>query len=88
MFDLFLNHFIKKNTLFLCHQYLYSFLDALITQQSSPEEAYRKFDEIASRHTEILRKTTKRVQEARESHDDVAVKKAVGEYEDTLERYY
>ena len=61
-------------------------MDALITQQSSPEEAYRKFDELASRHTEILRKATKRVQEARESHDDVSVKKAVAEYEETLDR--
>ncbi|XP_046680975.1 tetratricopeptide repeat protein 30A [Homalodisca vitripennis] len=67
--------------------YLYDFLDALITQQSSPEEAYRKFDELASRHTDVLRKATRRVQEARESHNDAAVKKAVTEYEDTLDRY-
>ncbi|XP_039281409.1 tetratricopeptide repeat protein 30A [Nilaparvata lugens] len=67
--------------------YLYDFLDALITQQSSPEEAYRKFDEIASRHTESLRKATKRVQEAREMHEDSAMKKAVADYEDTLEKY-
>ncbi|KAG8321250.1 Tetratricopeptide repeat protein 30A [Homalodisca vitripennis] len=66
--------------------YLYDFLDALITQQSSPEEAYRKFDELASRHTDVLRKATRRVQEARESHNDAAVKKAVTEYEDTLDR--
>lgn len=65
---------------------MYDFLDALITQQSSPEEAYRKFDELASRHTDVLRKATKRVQEARDSHNDAAVKKAVTEYEDTLDR--
>uniref|UniRef100_A0A1B6E2P5 Tetratricopeptide repeat protein 30 n=1 Tax=Clastoptera arizonana TaxID=38151 RepID=A0A1B6E2P5_9HEMI len=67
--------------------FLHSFLDGLITQQSSPEEAYRKFDEISSRYTEILRKTSKRVQEARALQDDAVVKKTVGEYEDTLERY-
>ncbi|XP_069689737.1 intraflagellar transport protein 70A isoform X2 [Periplaneta americana] len=67
--------------------YLYNFLDALITQQTSPEEAYRKFDEIASKHTETLRKLTKQVQEARQNHDDESVKRAVGEYEDALERY-
>ncbi|GFG31358.1 hypothetical protein Cfor_12925, partial [Coptotermes formosanus] len=67
--------------------YLYNFLDAVITQQTSPEEAYRKFDEIASKHTETLRKLTKQVQEARQNHDDEAVKRAVGEYEDALERY-
>ncbi|CAB4062878.1 TTC30 [Lepeophtheirus salmonis] len=39
--------------------HLYDFLEALITQQTSPEEAYRKFDVIASKHTEQLRKCTK-----------------------------
>lgn len=55
-------------------------------QHSAPEEAYRKLDDIASRHTEALRKLTKRVQEARQNHDDEAVKRVVTEYEDTLER--
>ncbi|XP_076234941.1 tetratricopeptide repeat domain 30 isoform X2 [Calliopsis andreniformis] len=67
--------------------YLYDFLDALITQQTSPEEAYRKFDDLGNKHMEILRKATKRVQEARLNHDDVAVKKAVNDYEEALERY-
>ncbi|XP_023288134.1 tetratricopeptide repeat protein 30A isoform X2 [Orussus abietinus] len=67
--------------------YLYDFLDALITQQTSPEEAYRKFDDLANKHTEALRKATKQVQEARLNHDDNAVKKAVNDYEDALDRY-
>ncbi|OXU25665.1 hypothetical protein TSAR_014145 [Trichomalopsis sarcophagae] len=67
--------------------YLYDFLDALITQQTSPEEAYRKFDDLANKHTEVLRKATKQVQEARLNHDENAVKKAVNDYEDALERY-
>ncbi|KAJ8674102.1 hypothetical protein QAD02_005364 [Eretmocerus hayati] len=67
--------------------YLYEFLDALITQQTSPEEAYKKFDDLATKHTEVLRKATKRVQEARLNHDEPAVKKAVNDYEDALERY-
>ncbi|XP_033226934.1 tetratricopeptide repeat protein 30A isoform X2 [Belonocnema kinseyi] len=67
--------------------YMYDFLDALITQQTSPEEAYRKFDDLANKHTESLRKSTKQVQEARLNHDDNAVKKAVNDYEESLERY-
>ncbi|XP_078034485.1 tetratricopeptide repeat domain 30 isoform X1 [Augochlora pura] len=67
--------------------YLYDFLDALITQQTSPEEAYRKFDDLGNKHMEILSKATKRVQEARLNHDDNAVKKAVTDYEEALERY-
>ena len=67
--------------------HLYDFLEALITQQTSPDEAYRKFDAIASKHTEQLRKYTKQVQEARNQHDDEAVKRAINEYEDALGRY-
>ena len=67
--------------------HLYDFLEALITQQTSPDEAYRKFDAIASKHTEQLRKFTKQVQEARNQHDDEAVKRAINEYEDALGRY-
>nr|XP_027228889.1 tetratricopeptide repeat protein 30A-like [Penaeus vannamei] len=67
--------------------HLFDFLDALITQQTSPSEAYRKFDELGSRHIELLRKLTKVVQEARQNHDDDQVKNAVNEYEEVLERY-
>ncbi|ELU05516.1 hypothetical protein CAPTEDRAFT_145766 [Capitella teleta] len=67
--------------------YLYDFLEAVITRQTSPEEAYRKLDEMASKQTEALRKLTKQVQEARQNHDDEAVKKAVNEYDEALERY-
>ncbi|KAH3867173.1 hypothetical protein DPMN_030298 [Dreissena polymorpha] len=66
--------------------YLYDFLEAVITRQTSPEEAYRKLDEMATKQTETLRKLTKQVQEARTNHDDEAVKKAVNEYDEALER--
>jgi len=56
-------------------------------QQSAPEEAYRKLDEIASRLTKSLTKITKRVEEARVAQDDDTVKKALAEYEETLEKY-
>ena len=59
----------------------------MITQQTAPEEAYRKLDDLANKHTETLRKATKQVQEARLNHDEVAVKKAVNDYEDALDRY-
>ena len=45
--------------------YLYEFLDALITQQTSPEEAYQRFDELAARHTDALRRQAKQIAEAR-----------------------
>lgn len=67
--------------------YLYDFLEAVITRQTSPEEAYRKLDDMASKQTEQLRKLTKDVQEARQSHDDEAVKRKVNEYDECLDRY-
>ncbi|XP_055507199.1 tetratricopeptide repeat protein 30A isoform X1 [Leucoraja erinacea] len=67
--------------------YLYEFLDAMITCQTAPEEAFRKFDEMAGKLTEQLRKLTKQVQEARHNRDDEAVKKAVNEYDEALEKY-
>ena len=67
--------------------YLYDFMEALITQQTSPDEAYRKFDTIASKHAEQLRKFTKQVQESRNAHDDEAVKRSINDYEDALGRY-
>ncbi|XP_026688115.1 tetratricopeptide repeat protein 30A [Diaphorina citri] len=71
----------------LCFQYLYDFLDAIMTQETSPEEAYRKFDELASKHVELLRKHTKQVQEARDAGEEEGVKRAVSDYDDTLDRY-
>ncbi|XP_056100584.1 tetratricopeptide repeat protein 30A isoform X2 [Rhinichthys klamathensis goyatoka] len=65
--------------------YLYEFLDAMITCQTAPEEAFRKFDEIAGKLTEQLRKVTK--QEARHSRDDESLKKHVQDYDEVLERY-
>ncbi|KAI8492712.1 Tetratricopeptide repeat protein 30A [Branchiostoma belcheri] len=66
---------------------LYDFMDAVITCQTAPEEAYRKLDEMASKQTDQLRKLTKQVQEARQNHDDESVKKTVNEYDEALERY-
>ncbi|KAM5280530.1 intraflagellar transport protein 70B-like [Ctenodactylus gundi] len=67
--------------------YLYDFLDAMITCQTAPEEAFVKLDGLAGVLTELLRKLTKQVQEARHNRDEEAVKKAVNEYDDTLEKY-
>jgi len=56
-------------------------------QQTSPEEAYRKFDELAQKHIEILRKLTKQVQDAHNNRDEVQTKAAMKEFDEALERY-
>ncbi|XP_039631100.1 tetratricopeptide repeat protein 30A isoform X1 [Polypterus senegalus] len=71
----------------LLSPYLYAFLDAMITCQTAPEEAFRKFDEMSGELAEQLRMLTKQVQEARHKRDDEAVKRAVNEYDEVLEKY-
>merc|ERR1719313_1446649 len=65
----------------------YEFLDALILAQSSPEEAYRRFDEISAKHIESLRRGTKNIQDARRQRDQNAVKKHLAEFDEALAKY-
>lgn len=67
--------------------YLYNFLDAVLTSQTAPEEAFRKLEVMSSHQTEKLRKLTKKVQDQREKHNDDLVRKAVEEYDEALECY-
>ncbi|XP_054463698.1 tetratricopeptide repeat protein 30A [Anoplopoma fimbria] len=67
--------------------YMYEFLDALLTCQTAPEEAFRKFDEMNGKLTEQLRKLAKQVQEARLARDDEAQKKALQENDLMQEKY-
>jgi len=41
---------------------------------------------MCNQHTEELRKLTRQVQDARQAQDDDAVKKAVNDYDDCLEK--
>merc|ERR1711990_1073752 len=65
----------------------YEFLDALILGQSAPEEAYRRFDELSSKHIEALRRATKNIQDARRQRDQNAVKKHLNEFDEALAKY-
>eukprot|EP00891_Asterochloris_glomerata_P009730 jgi/Astpho2/9730/fgenesh1_pm.00149_%23_13_t len=66
---------------------LQQYLDAAMLRASSPEEAYRKLDELAGRHVERLRRLTKQLQDARLAHDSEATKAAISAYEEALEGY-
>lgn len=67
-------------------QYVREFVDAVIAQQTSPDEAYRRLDNMANRLAEGLRKATRAVQESREARDDRRTKSALLDYENVLER--
>eukprot|EP00796_Vickermania_ingenoplastis_P000908 gene908-535_t len=68
-------------------QSLYDFLDGLITAQTSPAEAYHKFDILSKKHIEHLRKLTKKIQDAKNTMDKEAVKQAIRAYDDAIEEY-
>ena len=67
-------------------QELYDFLDASITAQTSPEEGYRKFDALAGKHVDVLRKLTKKIQDARLNHDADSTRDAMHDYEEALDK--
>lgn len=65
---------------------MYEFLDATITKQTSPEEAFRRFNTMATQHTETLRKYSMQVQKARQQQDDDAVQRAANLHDEALEQ--
>lgn len=62
---------------------LLEFIEATITVQTSPAEAYRKFDVLTAKHIEQLRKSTKHIQDSR-AKDNAAIKASLAEYEKAL----
>jgi tetratricopeptide repeat protein 30 len=68
-------------------QSLYDFLDGMITAQTSPAEAYKKFDILAQKHVDELRKLTKQIQIAKSKHDQDGIKEALKNFDEALEEY-
>jgi len=68
-------------------QELYDYLEASLMVPVSPEEAYRKFDDLANRHVDHLRKLTKLIQDARLARDTDLTKTNLKLYDDELELY-
>ncbi|GAX75265.1 hypothetical protein CEUSTIGMA_g2710.t1 [Chlamydomonas eustigma] len=69
------------------NQDLQDYLQATIMKNSSPEEAFRRYDELGGRHVEVLRRLTKQIQDARIARDNESIKKAINEYDEALEAY-
>nr|CAG4646895.1 EOG090X0302 [Megafenestra aurita] len=67
--------------------YVFDFLEALITQQTSPEEAYAKFDALCVRYGEAVRRTGINLKEARRQQNSSAISSAALAHEQALETY-
>ena len=55
-------------------QELYDYLEANVMVPLSPEEAYRKLDDLSNKYVDRLRKITKLIQDARLARDNEAIK--------------
>ena len=71
----------------LLSQELYDFLDAAIMISTSSDEAYRKYEALANKNVERLRKLTKTISDANLSKDKENVKSALREFDEVLEQY-
>lgn len=67
-------------------QYLYDLLDALITAQTSTEEAEHKLGVIATNLASRLRQMAAKVQEVRGSSDQNLLRAALRDYEATHDK--
>lgn len=65
----------------------FEFLENFIHYQTSPQEAFRKFEDLASKHIDTLRKKTKAIQDARLARDSKAINVALQEYDTSLDQY-
>ena len=65
--------------------YLYQFLDALITMQTSLEDAYRKFDEMGSKLVDTMCKHLKQIAESKRGSTEAAASQSA--YQCTLDAY-
>uniref|UniRef100_A0A7R9V8U6 Tetratricopeptide repeat protein 30 n=1 Tax=Chlamydomonas euryale TaxID=1486919 RepID=A0A7R9V8U6_9CHLO len=66
---------------------LQEYLQSAIVMSASPEEAYRRYDALGARHTEVLRRLTKQIQDARLARNNDAIKRTINEYDAALEAY-
>ncbi|EFJ36123.1 hypothetical protein SELMODRAFT_404606 [Selaginella moellendorffii] len=66
-------------------QDFYDFINCIILTKTSPEDAYQKMNELANHYSETMRRLTKQIQDCCLSRNQKGHKKALAEYEDSLE---
>ncbi|XP_075266117.1 intraflagellar transport protein 70A-like [Convolutriloba macropyga] len=67
--------------------WMLDFFEAVLMAETSPEDAYAKFDDMNARITDDLRKVTKLVQDYRNNREDEKVQKTIKEYDEKLDMY-
>mmetsp|Transcript_34017 Transcript_34017/g.30798 ORF Transcript_34017/g.30798 Transcript_34017/m.30798 type:complete len:101 (+) Transcript_34017:916-1218(+) len=65
----------------------FEYIDALILQNASPEEAFRKFEELGNKHIDNLRNLMREINDARTNRDSDALRKTLKDFDEALEKY-
>ena len=65
----------------------FEYIDALILQQASPEEAYSRFEELGNKHIDNLRSLMRDINDARTNKDSDMIKVALKSFDEALEKY-
>mmetsp|Transcript_16108 Transcript_16108/g.32071 ORF Transcript_16108/g.32071 Transcript_16108/m.32071 type:complete len:646 (+) Transcript_16108:16-1953(+) len=68
-------------------QELYEYLEATIMVTTSPEEAYRKYDELTEKHIVQLRKLTKSINDSKIARATEDIKSGLAEFDKAVEAY-
>jgi tetratricopeptide repeat protein 30 len=65
----------------------YEYLEALIFQNSNPDETAKRLEQLGSKHLENLKRITKQIKESKNEADNKGLKNSLKEYDDSLEKY-
>uniref|UniRef100_A0AC35TRF9 Tetratricopeptide repeat protein 30 n=1 Tax=Rhabditophanes sp. KR3021 TaxID=114890 RepID=A0AC35TRF9_9BILA len=67
--------------------YIFDYLDAVITQQTSPSDSYAKFDALSNELTTKMRKAKKKEDQGIETKNDLMIQEADQEYKELKEMF-
>lgn len=68
-------------------QEVYDYLEALIFQNTNPEETIKKLEVLGNKHLDNFRRITKAIREAQQEKDDAVLNKTLKDYDEALENY-
>jgi tetratricopeptide repeat protein 30 len=65
----------------------FEYIDTLIFQNASLEDAVKRFEELGRKHLDNLKRVTRQIKEAQNDKDNTLLQRTLKEYDENLERY-
>ena len=63
------------------------YLNAVILSQSSPEEAFRRLDEVGNKYIDSMRKLAMEIEAAKDNGEPEKARLMIPQFEDILDKY-